>query len=226
MNDAPTLALEGVHKTYHQGPRTLNVLNGAALTVGRGEMVALVGPSGSGKSTLLHIAGLLEQPSEGTIRLAGTDCATLGETERTRRRGRQIGFVYQYHHLLPEFSARENLTLPQLIVGTAKGAARERADELLDLVGLSDRRTHRPAELSGGEQQRVAVARALANKPEILIADEPTGNLDPQTSGRVFDVLDGLVRESGLAALLATHNHELARRMDRMLHLDQGRVVA
>jgi len=224
--NTPTLAVEDVHKTYRQGPRTLAVLTGASLAVASGEMVGLVGPSGSGKSTLLHIAGLLERPTSGVIRLNGADCAELGETERTRRRGRDIGFVYQYHHLLPEFTARENLVLPQLIVGTGRRAAVARADELLDAVGLADRRNHRPAELSGGEQQRVAVARALANRPALLLADEPTGNLDPQTSGRVFDMLEHLVRTAGLAALMATHNTDLAGRMDRTLFLRDGRVTA
>lgn len=225
MSEASALSLDDVHKTYRQGPRILQVLAGASLTVGQGEMVALVGPSGSGKSTLLHIAGLLERPDKGEILLADTDYAREGDAERTCLRGRRIGFVYQYHHLLSEFTALENVVLPQMIVGTTRGNARERAGDLLDRVGLSERMSHRPPALSGGEQQRVAVARAIANAPDLLLADEPTGNLDPHTSDRVFDMLGDLVRHAGLAALIATHNLDLARRMDRVLHLREGRVV-
>lgn len=221
----PAMRLNGVRKSYRQGPRTVEVLTGASLAVKDGEMVALVGPSGSGKSTLLHISGLLEQPDAGHVHLAGADCTNLGDGERTRLRGRHVGFVYQYHHLLPEFSALENVVLPQMILGVARTSARAAAGDLLDKVGLSERTSHRPAQLSGGEQQRVAVARALANKPDLLLADEPTGNLDPSTSERVFQVLHDLVRQSGLTALLATHNLELARRMDRVLHIEQGQVV-
>jgi len=221
----PALQLEDIRKTFRQGQRALQVLTGAALEVAPGEMVALVGPSGSGKSTLMHIAGLLEKADAGSVRVAGKDCARLGDTQRTELRRRTIGFVYQYHHLLPEFSALENVVLPQLIAGRGRGTARARAGELLEMVGLGERVTHRPAQLSGGEQQRVAIARALANAPALLLADEPTGNLDPHTSERVFELLRKLVSEVGLAALVATHNLELAARMDRTLRLREGRVV-
>jgi lipoprotein-releasing system ATP-binding protein len=203
----------------------LHVLNGASLTVAAGEMVALVGPSGSGKSTLMHIAGLLERPDGGAVRVAGEDCTKAGDADRTRLRRTRIGFVYQYHHLLPEFSAEENVVLPQMIRGRSKREARAKARELLGLVGLGDRTQHRPGQLSGGEQQRVAMARALANDPNVLLADEPTGNLDPHTSDKVFDVLTHLVRQVGLAAVVATHNLELAGQMDRTLRLEEGRLV-
>lgn len=232
MNDeaaagrSPAIELAQVRKTFHQGERALEVLAGASLRVEAGEMVALVGPSGSGKSTLLHIAGLLEQADGGAVTIAGSDCSRLSDGERTRLRRRAIGFVYQHHHLLPEFSALENVMLPQMIAGLSRRRARERAGQLLELVDLGERMEHRPARLSGGEQQRVAVARALANAPKLLLADEPTGNLDPHTSGRVFAMLAELVKEVGLAALVATHNLELARRLDRTLRLTDGRVVA
>ena len=219
------LALAGLRKTFHQGRSELHVLNGAALSVAGGEMVALVGPSGSGKSTLMHIAGLLERPDAGSVAIQGQDVSKAGDGERTRVRRAQIGFVYQHHHLLPEFSARENVVLPQMIAGTARSQARSRAGELLELVGLAARMDHRPAELSGGEQQRVAIARALANDPSVLLADEPTGNLDPTTSARVFDALTRIVREAGVAALVATHNLELAGQMDRTLRLQDGVLV-
>ena len=230
MNDttpstAVALGLVGIAKTFTQAGRSLEVLKGIDLAVSPGELVALVGPSGAGKSTLLHIAGLLERPDSGEITIGGTSCARLPEGERTRLRREQVGFVYQYHHLLPEFSAIENLVVPQMIAGVAKADARVRATELLNLIGLGERASHRPARLSGGEQQRVAIARALANKPRLLLADEPTGNLDPHTADAVFDVLIRLVREQGLAVLLATHNLDLAAKMDRTLRFDEGHVV-
>jgi lipoprotein-releasing system ATP-binding protein len=230
MNESKTkeggLSLRDIRKTFHQGGRELQVLQGASLDVRRGEMVALVGPSGAGKSTLLHIAGLLEQPDSGGITLEGRDPVKLSEAERSQLRGRTIGFVYQYHHLLPEFSALENVVLPQMIAGRPRSKARSRGTELLKMVGLSERADHRPGQLSGGEQQRVAIARALANGPAILLADEPTGNLDPHTGQRVFDLLRILVHEIRLAALIATHNMDLASRMDRILAIEEGKVTA
>jgi lipoprotein-releasing system ATP-binding protein len=220
------LALEGVGKVYNRGkPSEVVVLNGASLTVAQGEAVALVAPSGAGKSTLLHIAGLLDRPDEGRVVLGGADYTGAADRRRTAARRREVGFVYQAHHLLPEFTATENVALPQLAAGTARKAADERARELLDRVGLAARAGHRPAALSGGEAQRVAFARALANGPRLLLADEPTGNLDPATSDRVFDALMSLVRETGLAALVATHNLNLAARMDRTVRMDQGRIA-
>ncbi|MEO1239438.1 MAG: ABC transporter ATP-binding protein [Pseudomonadota bacterium] len=221
----PALVLENVGKAYGRGtPGEVRVLGGANLTLMPGEAVALVAPSGSGKSTLLHIAGLLDTPDAGSIRVAGADLSRASDRIRTGARRRDIGFVYQFHHLLPEFSAAENTTLPQLANGVGRGAAEARADALLDKVGLSARGHHRPAELSGGEQQRVAFCRALANAPRVLLADEPTGNLDPATSDTVFAALMDLVRDTGLAALIATHNLDLAARMDRTLRLDQGQL--
>ena len=220
------LRLERVAKTYNPGsPAAITVLDGASLTLQAGEVVALVAPSGAGKSTLLHVAGLLDQPSTGSVHLLGQPLGKASDRERTRLRRDAVGFVYQFHHLLPEFSALENVALPQRAAGTARPAAAAHARTLLETVGLGHRLEHRPAELSGGEQQRVAVARALANRPKLLLADEPTGNLDPETSGRVFDMLLGLVRSTGLAALIATHNPELAARMDRTLRLDRGRIL-
>jgi lipoprotein-releasing system ATP-binding protein len=220
------LALDAVAKTYSPGtPAAVTVLEGASLALAAGEAVALVAPSGAGKSTLLHIAGLLDAPTGGAVRLLGQDTARLGDAARTRLRRDTLGFVYQFHHLLPEFSALENVALPQRAAGSGRTEAAARARELLGRVGLGHRLEHRPAELSGGEQQRVALARALANAPRLLLADEPTGNLDPETSGRVFDVLMDLVRGAGLAALIATHNLDLAARMDRVLRLDAGRIV-
>jgi lipoprotein-releasing system ATP-binding protein len=219
------LQLAGVTKTFRQGGRELHVLRGVDFVVAPGEMTALVGPSGSGKSTLLHIAGLLERPDGGEITLAGEAVGRLGDDARSRLRSRALGFVYQYHHLLPEFSALENVVVPQMIAGRSRGEARQRARLLLEAVGLAERLDHRPARLSGGEQQRVAIARALANQPSVLLADEPTGNLDPETAGRVFAVLRELVQQTRVAALIATHNLELARSMDRVLRLEQGRVV-
>lgn len=220
MNDV--LRLEGIAKTYNPGTLgAVEVLRALDLTVARGEVVALVAPSGAGKSTLLHIAGLLDTPDAGRVVLNGRDMTGLGDKPRTEARRRELGFVYQFHHLLPEFSALENIVLPQLANGVAERAARARAAGLLDRVGLSARAGHRPAALSGGEQQRVAFCRALANAPALLLADEPTGNLDPATSDRVFDVLMALVRETGLSALIATHNMDLAGRMDRVVRMDK-----
>ena len=219
------LALDKIDRTFIQGGNRLAVLRGATLAVKRGEMVALVGPSGSGKSTLLHLAGLLERPDGGEVRIGGDAAGGLSDLRRTELRRGAIGFVYQFHHLLPEFSALENVVLPQIIAGTDRRQARGRAEELLARVGLAQRASHRPARLSGGEQQRVAIARALANAPALLLADEPTGNLDERTASDVFDVLAGLVREAGLAALIATHNLDLARRMDRVLTLHEGAVA-
>jgi lipoprotein-releasing system ATP-binding protein len=224
MNEA--LRLEAVSKTYNRGrPNAVEVLREASIAIAPGETVALVAPSGAGKSTLLHVAGLLDTADAGRVILAGEDMTGQGDRRRTEARRRVVGFVYQFHHLLPEFSAVENIMLPQLAEGTPDAAARRRAGELLDRVGLGPRAAHRPAELSGGEQQRVAFCRALANRPKLLLADEPTGNLDPETSERVFGVLTELVRETGLAALIATHNHELAHRLDRVVRLDGGRIV-
>jgi len=224
MNE-PVLALRGVTRTYNLGKAgAVPVLRGVDLEISPGEVVALVAPSGAGKSTLLHIAGLLDMADAGTVSIAGADTGAFGERRRTATRRRDIGFVYQFHHLLPEFTARENVVLPQLANGATTSDATERADALLASVGLEARGNHRPAELSGGEQQRVAFCRALANAPRLLLADEPTGNLDPATATTVFDVLMGLVRETGLAALIATHNLDLAARMDRQLRLDRGLI--
>ncbi|MEI6984668.1 MAG: ABC transporter ATP-binding protein [Rhodospirillaceae bacterium] len=219
------IELEGVIRTFVQAGTQLQVLRGASLRVRPGEMVALVGPSGAGKSTLLHIAGLLEHPDEGEVWIDGTATEALGDGERTLLRRSKVGFVYQFHHLLPEFSAEENIVLPQMIAGIRRSVASLRARELLDRIGLSARAGHRPGKLSGGEQQRVAIARALANSPGLLIADEPTGNLDHHTAEAVFAVLVKLARDDGLAALVATHNLDLARRMDRVLELRDGVLV-
>jgi lipoprotein-releasing system ATP-binding protein len=220
------LRLAGIEKGYGRGgPGEIRVLTGADLALQAGEVCALVAPSGAGKSTLLHIAGLLDLPDAGTVRIAGEEMSAQGDRARTRARRRLIGFVYQFHHLLPEFSAAENVAIPQLADGRPRAQAEARAEALLGRVGLSHRARHRPAELSGGEQQRVAFARALANAPRLLLADEPTGNLDPATSDAVFAELMALVRETGLAALIATHNLELAGRMDRAVRLEGGRLV-
>jgi lipoprotein-releasing system ATP-binding protein len=221
----PALALEGVVRTFKQAGEHLEVLRGLSLRLAKGECVALVGPSGAGKSTLLHVAGLLERPDAGAVRIEGRDCGTMSDVERTEMRRAKLGFVYQFHHLLPEFSALENVMVPQMIAGVPRSAARARATELLGLVGLAPRASHRPARLSGGEQQRVAIVRALANAPSVLLGDEPTGNLDHHTAEEVMGVLVGLVRKTGLAALIATHNLELARRLDRVLTLEDGVVV-
>ena len=224
MSD-PVLHLQGLHKTYNTGlPGEVQVLRGVDLTVTAGEVVALVAPSGAGKSTMLHIAGLLDVPDTGTVSLAGQDLTGLSDRKRTAARRSDIGFIYQFHHLLPEFSALENIVLPQLAAGTARKAAEARARNLLDRVGIAPRADHRPAALSGGEQQRVAFCRALANAPRLLLADEPTGNLDPETSDQVFGALMELVRGTGLSALIATHNMELAARMDRVVRMDAGRL--
>ena len=222
MNDL-TIRLNGLTKTYLKGtPGEVQVLRGVDLELRAGEAVAMVAPSGAGKSTLLHIAGLLDMPDTGTVEIAGQDVSKKGDRTRTALRRQDVGFVYQFHHLLPEFTALENVTLPQLANGVSEKAAQDRAMSLLDRVGVAPRADHRPAALSGGEQQRVAFCRALANAPRILLADEPTGNLDPDTSDQVFDALMSLVREEGLSALIATHNLELAARMDRMVRLEGG----
>ena len=225
MSD-PALVLEGIEKGYNRGkPSEVIVLRGATLEVARGEVVALVAPSGAGKSTLLHIAGLLDTADRGQVRHAGRDMTGLSDRARTDARRADVGFIYQFHHLLPEFSALENIVLPQLANGVSRRDSEVRAQGLLARVGVGARAGHRPAQLSGGEQQRVAFCRALANGPKLLLADEPTGNLDPATSDQVFGALMELVRETGLSALIATHNMDLAARMDRVVRLDQGRVV-
>ncbi|WP_295136861.1 ABC transporter ATP-binding protein [uncultured Reyranella sp.] len=216
------LVLQGIRRTFVQGGRRLDVLRGVSVDLHPGEIVALVGQSGSGKSTLLHIAGLLERPDEGEVAVDGKPTVRMADKERTGLRRKFLGFVYQYHHLLPEFSAVENVMLPQMLNGVARGTARTRAADLLGMVGLGDRLDHRPGRLSGGEQQRVAIARAVANAPRVLLADEPTGNLDSSTAETVFQQLLTLVRETGMAALVATHNPELAARMDRTVTLRDG----
>ncbi|ACL59024.1 ABC transporter ATP-binding protein [Methylobacterium nodulans] len=221
----PALFLSRVERRYAQAEGTLDILRGADLAIWPGEIVALVAPSGTGKSTLLHVAGLLERPDGGEVYVGGQPSARMDDDARTRMRREEMGFVYQAHHLLPEFSALENVVLPQLIRGLDAREARSRAAELLTFLGLRNRLSHRPAELSGGEQQRVAIARAVANGPRLLLADEPTGNLDPQTAAHVFAVLVSLVRASGVAALIATHNFELAARMDRRVTIRDGLVV-
>lgn len=220
------LELQGIEKGYNRGkPSEVIVLRGASISVAKGEVVALVAPSGAGKSTLLHIAGLLDTPDSGSVRLDGREMGGLSDKARTEARRAEVGFIYQFHHLLPEFSALENVVIPQLANGVGKGQAEARAMELLGKVGVAARAGHRPAALSGGEQQRVAFCRALANAPKLLLADEPTGNLDPATSDQVFGVLMELVRETGLSALIATHNLELAARMDRVVRLSGGQVT-
>jgi len=227
MNEAgrfPVLALDRVERRYGKGETAVEVLAGASLALYSGQSVALIAPSGAGKSTLLHLAGLLERPDAGEIAVSGAPTTAMSDDERTALRRNEIGFVYQFHHLLPEFSALENLVLPQMIAGLARQEAAKRARELLRYLGLSARESHRPAELSGGEQQRVAIARAVANSPRVLLADEPTGNLDPKTADHVFATLTALVRATGLAALIATHNMELAARMDRRVTIRDGQV--
>jgi lipoprotein-releasing system ATP-binding protein len=223
MSD-PVLSIRGLERSYVTGAGALTVLRGVNIDVRPGEIVGLIGPSGSGKSSLLHAAGLLEHPNAGRITVLGRDCSDLTDRERTRVRLATIGFVYQFHHLLPEFTALDNVALPLMIAGKSKRAARERAGVLLGELGLAERLDHQPAQMSGGEQQRVAVARALANSPRLLLADEPTGNLDPTTSGAVFENLYALARKSGVAALVATHNLELARHMDRVFALKDGHL--
>lgn len=220
----PVLELRDVVRTFHQGSREVRVLAGAAARLMPGQAVALVGPSGAGKSTFLHIAGLLETPDSGQVIVNGRECGSMSDDERTRVRRAEMGFVYQFHQLLPEFSALENVALPQMIQGKPRKAAEHRARELLAGLGLGARVDHRPAELSGGEQQRTAIARALANAPRLLLADEPTGNLDPSTSEGVFSELIGLIERTGVAALIATHNLDLARRMHRVLRMDGGQL--
>jgi lipoprotein-releasing system ATP-binding protein len=217
--------LDGIVRRYHQGENLVEVLRGADLAVHAGQSVALIAPSGSGKSTLLHIAGLLETPDEGEVTVGGVATSTLDDVQRTALRRDEMGFVYQMHRLLPEFSAAENVMIPQMIAGLTRDEARTRAKELLSYLGMGHRLDHRPAELSGGEQQRVAIARAVANAPHVLLADEPTGNLDPETADHVFTTLMQLTRASGLAALIATHNMELAGRMDRRVTLRDGHIV-
>jgi lipoprotein-releasing system ATP-binding protein len=221
----PVLRLDRLVRAFHQGTRRIDVLAGASADIHPGQAVALVGPSGAGKSTLLHIAGLLETPDSGHVIVNGRDCSGMNDQQRTRVRRVEMGFVYQFHQLLPEFSALENVVIPQMILGKGKKAAKARAAQLLGSLGLGERLEHRPAQLSGGEQQRTAIARALANAPRLILADEPTGNLDPHTAGHVFDALVHLIRTTGVAALIATHNLELARRMDRVLQLHEGLLV-
>ncbi|MBX9827067.1 MAG: ABC transporter ATP-binding protein [Xanthobacteraceae bacterium] len=223
--ETPVIFLHQVERRYHQGDATLEILKRAELAVWPGQSVALVAPSGSGKSTLLHVAGLLEQPDAGEVYLDGAPTTGLSDAARTRLRRNSIGFVYQAHHLLPEFSAVENVMLPQMIRGLSRKDAEIRATELLSYLGLGERLTHRPAELSGGEQQRVAIARAVSNVPRLLLADEPTGNLDPHTSDHVFHALRQLIKASGLTVVLATHNMEIAARMDRRVTLREGQIV-
>jgi len=224
-NQNPVLFLQAVDRRYTQGDTALEILKGAEFGAWLGQSVALVAPSGTGKSTLLHIAGLLEHPDSGEVYVDGVATSKLPDVERTRIRRTEMGFVYQAHHLLPEFTALENVVMPQMIRGLSSKQAAIRASELLTYLGLKNRMTHRPAELSGGEQQRVAIARAMANAPRILLADEPTGNLDPHTASHVFETLAQLVRASGLAAIIATHNVELASRMDRRVTIQEGMVV-
>jgi lipoprotein-releasing system ATP-binding protein len=225
MSEQPALHLEAVKRRYRQGDAVLEILRSATLSVWPGESVALIAPSGAGKSTLLQIAGLLEQPDGGEVYIGENNTTGLSDADRTRIRRTDIGFVYQFHHLLPEFSALENVMLPQMIYGLEKSEARRRSSELLTFLGLGRRLEHRPAELSGGEQQRVAIARAVANAPRILLADEPTGNLDPHTADHVFGTLSKLVSASGFAAIIATHNLELASRMHRRVTIKDGEVV-
>jgi lipoprotein-releasing system ATP-binding protein len=221
----PVLQLAGLRRTFRQADRAIPVLQGASAALYPGQAVALVGPSGAGKSTLLHIAGLLETPDDGHVVVDGVDCAKLSDAQRTQVRRDTMGFVYQFHQLLPEFSALENVSMPQMIRGTGRRAAEVRSRELLSALGLGHRLDHRPAQLSGGEQQRAAIARALANAPRLLLADEPTGNLDPDTSAHVFHELLALIRQTGVAALIATHNMALAARMHRVISLEGGQLV-
>jgi lipoprotein-releasing system ATP-binding protein len=224
-DEVPVIYLHEIRRQYRQGEATLTILNGAKLALWAGQSVALVAPSGSGKSTLLHIAGLLETPDDGEVYVGGTPTSQLADADRTQIRRSDIGFVYQSHRLLPEFTALENVMLPQMIRGLKRSETIKRSTEILSYLGLGDRTSHRPAELSGGEQQRVAIARAVANAPRALLADEPTGNLDPQTAEHVFDGLMQLVRATRVAMLIATHNIELANRMDRRVSLSNGQIV-
>ncbi len=222
----PVLSLRGVERNYKSGDRTLHVLRGVDLDLYPGEMAGLIGPSGSGKSTLLHVAGLLEKPDAGAVTFGGKDALKMSDKDRTMVRRLELGFVYQFHHLLPELNAIDNVAAPLMINGQSRARARRRAQELLHMMGLRDRDHHRPGQLSGGEQQRVAIARSLANKPKVLIADEPTGNLDPNTSRVVFQSLFDIARQEGVAVLVATHNVELTSYMDRVLTLHEGRLEA
>ncbi len=223
--NSPVLTLSGVRRSFRQGRNELDVLNGVDLEIMAGEIVALVGPSGSGKSTLLYIAGLLEAPDIGNVTVCGEAAAKLDDNAKTRLRRHNIGFVYQYHHLLPEFTALENVVIPQIIAGLSRQEAMERGREMLGWLGLADRAGHRPGRLSGGEQQRVAIGRALANAPKLLLADEPTGNLDPHTAAGVFEMMMNSVRGAGLGALIATHNPDLAARLDRTIRLEDGHIA-
>ncbi|MEO0385102.1 MAG: ABC transporter ATP-binding protein [Pseudomonadota bacterium] len=225
MSDAPRLQLHNVWRGFQTGEARLDILKNTDFAVHPGELVAMIAPSGAGKSTLLHICGLLDRPDSGTVLINGRDTTGLDDKDLSSLRGEEIGFVYQFHHLLPEFDAMENVMMPQLISGLDRATARDRAMELLDYLHIGPRGTHRPAELSGGEQQRVAIARAMANAPSLLLADEPTGNLDPGTADHVFQVLLALVRAAGVSALIATHNMELASRADRIITLEDGKVV-
>lgn len=225
MNNAILVQASNLEKTHHQGDTSLTIFKDVSLQINRGEIVALVGPSGAGKSTLLQMIGLLDKPTSGSVRIEGSDVSSLNDAERTLLRRTKIGFVYQFHFLQPEFSALENVMIPQMIADVTRDKAKEKAAFLLGKMGLSHRLDHRPARLSGGEQQRVAIARALANNPRIILADEPTGNLDPKTSDEVFDLLIGRVRQAGIGALIATHNMELARKMDRILVMSGGRLI-
>ena len=225
QGDKTALNIENIYRRYQQGNEVLDVLNGVNLKITPGEMVGLVGQSGSGKSTLLHLAGLLEQPSAGAIFVDGVNCGALSESERTSLRATDIGFIYQFHHLLPEFTTLENVMVPQLIAGLNKTEAINRSKSLLDMVGLSERLNHRPSRLSGGEQQRVAIVRSIANVPRVVLADEPTGNLDPKTSFSVFEQLHEIIRMSNIAMLVATHNIELANKMDRKVSMDKGKII-
>lgn len=226
MSETPVLVLKDVQRTFNsETSNPLHILKSASLEIRPGEIVALVGPSGSGKSTLLHVAGLLEKPDAGEVVINGREVSSLSDNERTAIRRDTLGFVYQYHHLLPEFSALENIVIPQYLASRSKTEARARAASLLAAMNLEERGDHRPGQLSGGEQQRVAIARALANRPQLLLADEPTGNLDPRTATRIFDGLIDMVRREGLAAIIATHNFELAARMDRVILIEDGLLV-
>ena len=225
MSDGPALRITGLNRTFHQGGRELKVLRDLDMTVDRGEAVALIGPSGSGKSTLLHAAGLLEKPDGGEIEIAGQRCSTMGDAQRTVIRRKQLGFVYQFHHLLPEFTALENVMMPMRLARAPKSEGLSRAEKLLGEMGLADRIGHLPAQLSGGEQQRVAIARALANQPVLLLADEPTGNLDQATAELVFEELLLAVRDRGLSMLVATHDVMIADRLDRVVRIQDGHVI-
>ena len=225
MRKQPILSVRNLHRSFQSGDNILHVLTGAEIDIYPGEMVGLVGPSGSGKSTLLHAAGLLETPDHGEVYIGGTECLSLSDNKRTAIRRNEIGVVYQFHHLLREFTALDNVALPQMIAGKSQSGARAEAERLLGIMGLSDRMHHQPSQMSGGEQQRVAIARAIANKPKILLADEPTGNLDPNTSGNVFQSLFDMTRLEGVAALVATHNMSLIPYMDRVLTVKDGVVV-